>query len=198
MSGSKGFAELFRQSKFAQFDPKIPRIYTSTKTPPTTLPGRTTAPPDRPVFFGFKRDLHPTHYGRPLTHLQMRDLDGRYGLPALRSASDKVRMHQVISELQRLLGTCRDNQTMLSDFSDRPPLGGVLRVPGRVLGRLGGGGYAVGVGGVVAELPATEVPPMQHFSNMDIAERKAFYFHVKRAEIDAKGKPRVTLSLRAI
>lgn len=197
MPGSKSFAELFRQSKFVQFDPKIPRIYTSAKVPPTTVPGRTTAPPDRPAFFGFKRDLHPTHYGRPLTHLQMRNLDGRYGLPTLRSASDKLRMHRVMSELQRLLGASGHHQTMLSNFSDRPVMGGgLVRVPGRVLNRLsGGGGYAVGVGGVVAELPASEVPPMQHFSNADIAERRAFYFYVRRAEFDAKGRPKVVLSL---
>jgi hypothetical protein len=118
----------------------------------------------------------------------------------MRNGADKLRMFTVLTELQRLLGTGPSDgiqQSTWSDFSHRPTMckQGV-RVPGRVLNRLDTG-YAIGIGGIVAELPSCEIPPMQHFSRSDIAGRKAFYFYVKQAEFDSEGRPKVVLSLKA-
>jgi hypothetical protein len=193
----QNFAKLFRHSKFAQFDTKIPRVYeSSTIFPSAPVAGGETV--RRPTFFGFKRDLHPTHYGRSLKYVQMEQLDGHYGQCTVRNAQDMVRQQQVIGELQRLLGT-GSNQSgpNVRNFSGRPALfqNGVL-IPGRVLNSLEGGGYAIGIGGIVAELPLAEIPAMVHFTQNDITNRRAFYFYVLRAEFDAKGIPHITLSLR--
>lgn len=208
MAKEQSFSKLFRASRFAQFDPHIPRIYKAC-SPPTASIRKSTPAEERPAFFGFKRDLHPTHYGSKLEYVQMITLDGDYGQCDLRNAADKICMFTVVSELQRLLGFTgfekKDKtngggvpQTIISDFSQRPCLfpNGV-RIPGRVLNRLDNNGYAIGIGGVVAELPNSEIPPMQHFSQADIYARRAFYFYVKKAEIDNKGKPRVTVSLKS-
>lgn len=192
----KSFAELFRTSRFASYDPKIPRIYAPSKRAPETIPGRTTNNTiDRPAFFGFKRDLPPTHYGQPIHHVQVHRQDGRYGLSEIRDGATQARAYQVISELQRLLG---QSQGLGSDFQGRPmlfPEG--LRIPGRVLNRLDNGGYAIGVGGVVAELPYGEIPLLQHFTTDDILNRRAFYFYVKQAVMEKDGKPSIILSLKA-
>lgn len=192
---SKSFAQLFKRSKFASYDPRIPRIYVPSKEPPEALPGRTTPATDRPAFFGFKCDLPPRHYGRPLHHVQMHKQDGRYGLAELRNGAASARAYQVVSELQRLLG---QSQGLGSDFQSRPLLfpGGV-RVPGRVLNRLESGGYAIGVGGVVAELPYAEIPLLLQFTANDVQNRRAFYFYVKKATMEKNGRPHVILSLKA-
>lgn len=193
-SMGKSFARLFRASKFANYDPRIPRMYVPSKQAPETIPGRTTSAADRPAFFGFKRDLPPTHYGQPIRHVQVCRQDGRYGLSEIRDGAAQTRTYQVVSELQRLLG---HSQGLGSDFQGRPmlfPEG--LRIPGRVLNRLDNGGYAIGVGGVVAELPYEEIPLLQHFTPDDGLNRRAFYFYVKKASIDKNGKPSVILSLK--
>lgn len=202
MVKEEAFARLFRTSKFAQFDPKISRIYVASKMAPETVPGKCTTARDRPAFFAFKRDLHPTHYGQPLRYVRMMAQDGPYGESQVENGLGKVQVQRVVSELQRLLGLSHKNadgvaQSSLCDFSSRPVLfeDGV-RIPGRVIGRRVGGGYDISIGGVMAELPASEVPPAQHFTMDDLQQHKAFYFYVRRAEVDVHGNPRIELSFR--
>lgn len=203
MSGrtEQGFAKLFRHSKFARFDPAIPRVYVASPLPPPALLGPSGEKIDsRPAFFGFKRDIHPVHYGQPLGYVQMCNLDGKYGLPQLRNGQDRVRLYRVMYELQRLAGTTSEHSAgiFFSDFSSRPPLQAQgVRIPGRVLNPLSGGDYAIGIAGIVAELPNAEIPPLQHFTADDIVHHRTFYFYVRKAEMDAQGRPRVILSLRA-
>lgn len=204
MSGKteQSFAKLFRHSKFARLDPAIPRVYVASPLPsPALLLEQGKEEVDsRPAFFGFKRDIHPTHYGQSLRYVQMCTLDGRYGLPRLRNGQDRVRLYRVMYELQRLAGTTSEHSAgiFFSDFSSRPPLQAQgVRIPGRVLNTLSGGGYAIGIAGIVAELPNAEIPPLQHFTADDIVHHRTFYFYVRSAEMDPQGRPRVILSLRA-
>lgn len=198
----ESFAKLFRSSRFAQFDPKIPRIYKASLYPSTLVTSTANKSAQRPAFFGFKRDIHPTQYGRRLEFIQMEDMDGTYGQCKVRNGGAQRRMYIVLTELQRLLGQdgSVNNGTQIprDDFKDRPVFceGGV-RVPGRVLNRLESGGYAIGIGGLVAELPIAEIPPMQHFSLEDVAKRRAFYFYVKQATLGEDGNAQVIVSLRA-
>lgn len=194
------FAKLFRHGKFARLDPAIPRVYAASTLPPPALIRPGSEADSRPAFFGFKRDIQSTHYGRPLEYVQMNNLDAKYGLCRLRNGEDRVRLYRVMYELQRLAGTTSEHSAgiFFSDFGSRPPLQTQgLRIPGRVLNPLSGGGYAIGVAGIVAELPNAEIPPLQHFTADDIVQHRTFYFYVCKAEMDAQGRPQVMLSLRA-
>lgn len=200
MYKEQNFAKLLRQSKFASYDPSIPRVYIASSPSPTS---RSSTRSDHPAFFGFKKDLHPTHYGRPLCHVQMKKLDGKYGLCELRNGEDRARSYQTLQELQRLIGgkVSQDGESCLyADFSQRPYNSSkdATRIPGRVLNNLPGNkGYAIGIAGIVAELPNSEIPPLQHFTREDIRLRRAFYFYIMKAELDRFGRPCVLVSLRA-
>lgn len=197
MTKEQSFAKLFRRSKFANFDSTIPRLYAAS---PLSSPSSSLST-ERPAFFGFKRDLHPTHYERPLRYVQMRTLDGKYGQCQLRNGQDISRVYKVMSELERLTGS---TGLHISDFSERQALfnkqqQGIeerIKIPGRVLNVLTGGGYAIGVGGIVAELPQAEIPPLLHFAQSDIDGKRTFYFYIKKVSFDlTTGRPQVILSL---
>lgn len=73
-------------------------------------------------------------------------------------------------------------------YAELPPTGSV--VPGRILNRVPYG-YAVGVAGVVALLPSSNVVHLPNQSDRSIVRQ----FYIDKAGIDADGRPQVTVRL---
>lgn len=186
----QNFAKLLRQSKFANFDPTIRRVYEPSPLPyPSLNPSKTDTSLDvRPTFWGFKRDLPPRYYGRSLRFAQLFNLDGPYGLCDLQDATTPVQTSRILAEVRRIARRTMGEGPSLPREE--------LRIPGRVLNRTEGG-YLIGIGGIVAKLPEEEIPPLQHFTISDACNRRAFYFYVKSADWDEQGRPRVILSMRS-
>lgn len=160
------FGQLFRRSRWATFDPSIPRIYEPIKAATSGISGK-------PAQYNLKQDLPANLFGKPCGPLFVSNLDGTFGLPHAFQADDYQKRIELMAEIR-----------------DRP------RVPARVLGRRREGGWWVGVAGMVASLPAEECPSMFSFTPSDIIEKRAYWMRVVSAEFDSKGHPNITLSLK--
>ncbi len=181
-----GFAELLRRSALVRvYDPAVPQVLACATGGPVPL-------------HGLKHDPPSSLYGHAVSHVCVRALDGPYGRARLWPAPNT---HSVLTALAAHVGFQSDNG------SDAP------RVPGRVLGRWsadagqrsgrgsvlrggsGCGGWTVGVAGVVAFLPAAEVPGVASVTDEDCSRRRTFMFRVLRAQYGPDGRPDVVLSL---
>ncbi len=225
MRREQNFTQLLRTSKFFSFDRTSDRIYVQSplaKAFDAANPAydRGTAATPAAIgkpFFGFKKDINATLYGKAISAIKMGNLDGAYGQCQVENAALEQKAGRIIGELQRLLGRapCEARAEALrkqgggrqaggekeGDFVDGQPRrtasGGAVTIPGRLLSRTADGGYAVGVAGIVARLPAQALAPTQSFSSRDLANRCVYWFYLTDAFFDAAGRPTILLSLRA-
>lgn len=157
------FAQLFRKSVFARFNPKTPIIF-SKGPPPIPLPNsplQFEAIP-RESSFGLKADPPAQQYGKSIDFVTLTALDGDFGIPKFNDAKDRVLKRKIFDYLEKLLTS-----------SASPP-----RVPGRIIESCEGG-FLIGIGPVRAHLPQSEIPAGINFNYYDMLDRKAYYFHLK-------------------
>lgn len=158
------FAQLFRKSVFARFDPKLPFIF-ARSTPAPVLPDsplQFEAVP-RDANFGLKAEPPARLYGKSVDFISLTALDGDFGLPAFKNAKDRVLKRQIYTHLERLLAP------------GNPPL---PQVPGRVIESCEGG-FIIGIGPIRAHLPQSEIPAGVNFNYYDMLDKKAYYFYLK-------------------
>ena len=158
------FAQLFRKSTFARFNPRIPFIFAKTSQPPVL--------PDSPLqfeaverepHFGIKSEPPPRQHGKSVDFISLTALDGDYGLPVFSDAKDRVLKLKIYNYLEKLLAV---------GGNDLP------RVPGRVIESCEGG-FLIGIGPVRAHLPQSETPAGVNFNYYDMLDKKAYYFNLK-------------------
>jgi len=179
----QSFAKLLRQSQFVKYDPKIPRVFTSSHLPP---PGIINAEQQRdttfkrPAFYGFKKDLHPTLYGKPYTAIRMIEQEDQFsGNCLFEDASGNSKLLLIMEELEHLLTSVGP---------------GRAQVPGRFLGRQNNEGFAISVAGINALLPTAEVPPMLLFGPEHV--QKHYWFYLLAAKWESKRQPQIVLTLK--
>lgn len=161
------FAQLFRKSAFARFNPRIPFIFAKTAQPPVlpNCPLQFEAVEHEP-HFGIKSEPPARQYGKSVDFISLTALDSDFGLPVFTDAKDRVLKLKIYNYLEKLLAT-----------------GGVElpRVPGRVIESCEGG-FLIGIGPVRAHLPQSEIPAGVNFNYYDMLDRKAYYFNLKSVQ----------------
>lgn len=158
------FAELFRKSTFARFNPKIPFIF-ARSAPSAVLPNSELQfeAVARDPHFGLKCEPPSRQFGKSVDFISLTALDGDFSLPVFKDAKDRVLKHKIYKYLEKLLA---------SDELTLP------RVPGRVLESCEGG-FLIGIGPVRAHLPQSEIPAGINFNYYDMLDKKAYYFNLK-------------------
>ena len=158
------FAQLFRKSTFARFNPKTPFIFARSTSAPVLpdSPLQFEAIPREP-HFGLKAEPPARQYGKSVDFISVTALDGDFGLPTFKDAKDRVLKRQIYSHLEGLLA------------EGNPSL---PRVPGRIIESCEGG-FLIGIGPVRAHLPQSEIPAGINFNYYDMLDKKAYYFHLK-------------------
>lgn len=161
------FAQLFRKSTFARYNPKIPFIFAKTAHPPV-LPDCTLQfeAVEREPHFGIKNEPPARQYGKSIDFVSLTALDGDFGFPVFTDAKDRVLKRKIYNYLEKLLVT---------GGNDLP------RVPGRVIESCEGG-FLIGIGPVRAHLPQSEIPAGVNFNYYDMLDRKAYYFNLKSVQ----------------
>lgn len=161
------FAQLFRKSTFARFNPRIPLIFAK-NTPPKVLPDcplQFEAVEHEPLF-GIKSEPPARKYGKSVDFISLTSLDGDFGLPTFTDAKDRVLKSKIYNYLEKLLAV---------GGNEHP------RVPGRVIESCEGG-FLIGIGPVRAHLPQSEIPAGVNFNYYDILDKKAYYFNLKTVQ----------------
>lgn len=158
------FAQLFRKSVFARYDPKLPFIFARNSSPAVlpNAPFQFEAVAREPNF-GLKAEPPAKLYGKSVDFVSFTAFDGDFGLPVFSDAKDRVLKRQIFDYLEKLLA---------SDGELLP------RVPGRIIESCEGG-FLIGIGPVRAHLPQAEIPAGINFNYYDMLDRKAYYFHLK-------------------
>lgn len=161
------FAQLFRKSTFARFNPRIPFIFAK-NTPPPVLPDSFLQfeAVDREPRFGIKSEPPARQYGKSIDFISLTALDGDYGLPVFSDAKDRVLKLKIYNYLEKIL---------VAGGNDLP------RVPGRVIESCEGG-FLIGIGPVRAHLPQSETPAGVNFNYYDMLDKKAYYFNLKSVQ----------------
>ncbi len=179
---SDSFASLFRRSNWARFDPSLNRIYKSSSLIPPSRPFNQPASKigsPRPLHFGFKRDLPASYYGRPLESVIIHDQDGEFGqceLSAPRRAQNNL--YNVLTEAKEAL----QKKT---------------QIPVRILNATSQNGWAVGIGGVVGLLAASDLPDGFRITRNDVLTRRAYWAWVREVRADGgNGRPVIHVTLK--
>lgn len=175
MGSSSSFRELFAKSQFANYHPD--KIYKSIAKIS-----------DKWQTFGLKHDIPTRNFKKEINYIKLvSGLEGSYrSYIPVQDANDIALSQEIIKEIK-----------------SRNPLS---RIPARVLNKINGykdsrgnyyrgGGYAMGLGGIVAFLPSTEIPNAFSFSKDDILNRKAYWCWIKRAEM-CRDKPEIILTFK--
>lgn len=173
---ASSFAQLFRKSLFARFNPKLPSIFCR-NTPEEILPNsklKFEAVP-RPSQFGLKCEPPKTQFGKSIDFISVTSLDGDFGLPAFSDAKDRVLKRSLYEYLEKSLQTSAE--------------GALPRVPGRILESCEGG-FLIGIGPIRAHLAQSEIPPGISFNYYDMIDKKAYYFYLKSIQATAGSKSR--------
>ena len=162
------FAQLFRRSTFAYFDPRTPFIFAKT-LPPPVLPNSPLQfeAVERVPNFGMKCEPPARQFGSSIDYVTFTALDGDFNLPVFTDAKARVLKRQIYNHLESLLST----EDIL-----------LPRVPGRVIESCEGG-FLIGIGPVRAHLPQSEIPAGANFNYYDMLDRKAYYFNLKNVQL---------------
>jgi len=172
------FLQLFKNSTFARYNPRIPFIF-SKNYPEKVMPDAELQfeASNFDAQFGIKREPPKRQHGKPLDFISITSLDGDFGLPEFTDSKDRVLKNQIFSQLQRL------GSSGLAS----------LRIPGRVLESCEGG-FLIGIGPVRAHLPQSEIPAGINFNYYDMLDKKAYNFYLKsiRAVVDKSRKRSIT------
>ena len=157
------FAQLFRKSVFARFDPKLPFIFA--RSTPRVSSSR------------FAASIRGSSAGR-----QFRLESG-----ATSQAVRQVRRFHQFNGARRWFQAARfqgrqgpspqtPNLHASRGFAPgNPPL---PQVPGRVIESCEGG-FIIGIGPIRAHLPQSEIPAGVNFNYYDMLDKKAYYFNLK-------------------
>lgn len=120
-----------------------------------------------------KKEISPTLYGKKCDNIIIDSHCGKYNFMEYRNASSLKDNNLLMKELKSALR--RDSSNSLP-----------TRIPGRILSSVleknGRKSYYVGVGGMIALLPSTNIPSMHHFSPRDISNRKAYWFYLLKVQ----------------
>lgn len=161
------FAQLFRKSTFARYNPRIPFIFAK-KNPPQVLPDsplQFEAVPREPTF-GIKAEPPAKQYGKSIDYITINAFDGDFGMPSFTDAKDRVLKRQIIEHLTSLLSSGGESS---------------IRIPGRIIESCEGG-FLIGIGPVRAHLPQSEIPAGVNFNYYDMLDKKAYYFNLKSVQ----------------
>lgn len=196
------FGKLLRDSGISRYSESIPQIYTR------VIPFSG----EQDLTFGMKRQFCSQYWGQPLEYVQVTSLDSEYGFPQFINAKDEYNKFIAWKELFYKLGTRSNDHELKRKIyqtdSNTSSLSEVAyaaenypavnqKVLGRVLGRVQDG-YAVGIGGLVAFLPAVEVPLGTRFQQTDFMARKVLLVTVKHATTHNSqlNEPYIVVSLK--
>src|SRR5690349_15550600 len=107
------FAELFRKSQFARFDPKSAQIIQSTTVDPNLLNGITVGGDSvdleaRPRFFGLKKDMPRRFWGRTPEFVRLKKQEGPFGFPLIEDCQLRVLQHAAQRLLFQIFGVRND------------------------------------------------------------------------------------------
>lgn len=160
------FAQLFRRSAFAKFDPRTPRIFEKQPVPRVFNPELNFSSVQHPPTFGLKADPPATIFGKTVKWASVQNLDGSFGCATVRNEEDRVLRRKITEHLLSL---------------NRDPQRGTFKLPGRVIAATDGG-YIIGIGPVMALLPQSEIPFSVGFNYSDILAKKAYNFKLKSVE----------------
>ncbi len=173
------FAQQFRRSAFAKFDPKFVRIF-ERHAPPSVFEEefKFEDVPKIPTF-GLKGDPPTSFFGKNIKWASFHDLDGFFGSSTFSYESNRVLRLKIIHHLQSLLQANQNN-----------PEKELPKLPARVLSAAEGG-FIVGIGPVMAFLPQIEMPVGINFNYSDILDKKAYYFKLKLIEALPAAKTKI-------
>lgn len=211
------FAELFRKSQFARFDPKNGQIIQSTTVDPNLLNGITMRSDSndleaRPRFFGLKKDMPKRYWGRTPEVVQLVKQEGPFGFPqiedcklrVLRYAAQRllfqifgVRNDKVQDQNQQLINSLFDQKKSLKHIVDiygskHEPLitpATKIHVSGKVLER-SKDGYKVDIVGLTAFIANEDV--RGNFYNLTVGTMQKFW--VKKLAVN-RVEPNASVSL---
>jgi hypothetical protein len=214
---NQSFAHLFRKSKFARLQHKLPHILSSSKADPNMING--ILPKESPqidyeargTFFGTKMEIPQRYYGGQPEYIRIKQPidDGPLGQPAIEDAKLDVLRQQALRLLFLILGSASisprvrifDEGTKNSwlalygtRYESLLPPGTLVKVPGKLVQQVPGG-YGVDVAGFDAFLPVTEIPGSIQFTYGDLSSQRVFDFYVRRLELYPQ--PKILLTLRA-
>lgn len=164
------FAQQFRRSAFAKFDPKLPRIYERHIAPTVFKNEFEFEDVPRTPTFGLKGNPPASVFGKKVQWASFRDLDGSFGSATFSNEESRVLRRKIFDHLETLYSKYQNN-----------PEGGLPKVPARIISAAEGG-FIVGLGPVQAFLPQGEIPVGVSFNYSDILDKKAYYFRLKSFE----------------
>ena len=187
----QNFAKLFRHSKFAAWNPTLQKAVVTT--------------PRLANSYGLKRTMR---LKKEPQCLQVDKLDDyEYHVTTFQDTSSMLNRRKVMEELVSKID--KKKSEPFEDFFGARGLEEIKIEPkkideddkhketiiGRVLNRCEGG-YAIGVGGIVAFLPYSEVYPRNIITAGHVIHKKPMRFFVRVAKMYTNGSTRIVLSTR--
>lgn len=185
----QGFANLFRASKFAQYQAGLKQ---------TIVQGSKFGDS-----FGLKRNLR---YKEPMKIVTVKEIDAEFNQTEVEDKYWDCKRIEFFENLLLQMGTDQ-SKSPLSGYAKNSnlstnkliygtykPIGKNVYVVGRVLNRCPNG-YSVAVAGQVGIIPFSEIPSGNNFTFSDFIYRTAYTFKVKLLNVDAEGKTDLVLSL---
>ena len=159
-----------------------------------------------------KREFCNKYWGQPLEYVRVSNLDSDYGFPQFLNAKDEYHKFIAWKELFYKLGTrTKDHELSSKIYKSDSDSNALVNsayasesfpaVNQKILGRLlnrSKNGYAVGIGGLVALLPDSEIPMGTKFHQTDFMSRKVLSLTVKHAATQngSLNEPHIIVSLK--